>query len=119
MSDKWQCIRRMRDNQIFTAHEISASLVTAMDYVKHNFDQRSHANEFKAVTRCNTARMKANQFVANAYICQLSAENPGINVSLRTQQATAEIVERLVKEVGGVVGPTVGDVLEERGRIRT
>ena len=47
------------------------------------------AHEFRNVSQ-------ANRFIANAYVCRLSVKDPGINISLRTQQASAKVVQILM-----------------------
>ena len=56
-------VRRMRDNQTYLAHEIAASLVTAMDEIGAHmkFDyEADQVEEVNILRKCNKARIKVS-----------------------------------------------------------
>jgi hypothetical protein len=110
-------VEKMVDRSYHAVIEIACSMVTAQDNIQHHIHQVpiSVHNPIRDVIE---ARVQANRFIGNKILAKLTSERPGVEVSIRTQQAAAAVIEVAIKRLEelsqmGLIGDKEKEALED------
>jgi len=98
MSEDSKFVQNMINASYNAVMEVNAAMITAEDDIRTNIKQVP-ISVYKPVSDITSARIQANRFIAKRKFAKLCSERPGVEISLRTRQATAVVVGSALQRV--------------------
>jgi len=98
MSEDSNIVQNMINSSYNAVMEVNAAIITAQDEIRANISQVP-ISVYKPISDITKARIQANRFISKMRFAKLSMERPGVEISLKTRQATAVVVGSAIQRV--------------------